>query len=179
MAEGFELPEKPDSHSERIVGLIIAAIAVVLAIVSALAHDTQNEEILAHVDGADQYAYYQAKKERSFALQLGADKIDLDTDVLSPLGQKQARQLVTNYKAEQTRLDKEGKEAQDKGKEFMDEATRLEHKARVLDIGEIALQIAIVLCSITILTEQRLFVILGVTTAGIGIAVSLWGVIVG
>ena len=46
-------------------------------------------------------------------------------------------------------------------------------------MGEIALQIAIVLCSITILTEQRLFVVMGVITAAVGIAVALWGVLLG
>jgi hypothetical protein len=178
MAE-FEVPEKPEGHKERIVGLIIAAIAVILAVVSAIGHHTQNEEILAHVDGSDQYAFFQAKKERSFALELSADALQLNLDRLSPAAQPHAAQLLAAYGKQHAKLDGEGKEIEARGKEFMDEAARLSHKARVLDLGEIALQISIVLCSITILTEQRLFVGLGVITAGIGIVVSLWGIVVG
>jgi hypothetical protein len=178
MAE-FEVPEKPESHKERIVGLIIAAIAVVLAVVSALGHQTQNEEILAHVDGADQYAYFQAKKERGFALGLSADSIKLNLDRLSPAGREQAARVLAGYAQEQAKLDQDGGKIQATGKGYMDKAQLLSQKSRVLDLGEIALQISIVLCSITILTEQRLFVMMGVVTAGVGIAVSLWGILLG
>jgi hypothetical protein len=178
MAE-FELPEKAESQKERMVGLIIAAIAVVLAIVSAIGHQTHSDEILAHVDAADQYAFFQAKKERGFDLGLSADAIKLSVDRFSPANQTQATQLLANYARQQEKLDDDGREIQTKGKEFMDEATRLSAKARVLDVGEIALQISIVLCSITILTEQRLFVLMGVITAGVGIVISLWGIVLG
>jgi hypothetical protein len=75
------------------------------------------------------------------------------------------------------RLGDEMKGIQAKGDDLMKEARRLELKSKVLDLGEIALQISIVLCSITILTEQRLFVAMGVVTAGVGIAVALWGIL--
>jgi hypothetical protein len=172
MAE-FELPEKARSHHERIVGLIIAAIAVVLAIITSLGHETQNEQILAHVDASDQYAFYQAKKDRSFALDLALDNIELHEGSVDP------GKMVQGYKQQKARLEAEGKAIQAKGDELMKEAVRLERKARVLDLGEIALQISIVLCSITILTEQRLFAIMGVITAAIGVAVGLWGIVTG
>jgi hypothetical protein len=178
MAE-FELPEKARSHHERIVGLIIAAIAVVLAIVSSAGHQAHSDEIVAHVDAADQYAFYQAKKDRSFALQLQIDSIHLQRDQLSPAAQAQADKLLSDDVAQQVKLTFDGKDIQGKGQAFLDEADRLARKAQILDVGEIALQISIVLCSITILTEQRLFAILGVLTAGIGMAVGLWGIVTG
>jgi hypothetical protein len=55
----------------------------------------------------------------------------------------------------------------------MAESKHLEHRAGILDLAEIALQISIVLCSITILTEQRLFLHFGVGTALVGILVAL------
>lgn len=178
MAE-FELPEKAESRKEREVGLIIAAIAVVLAIVSSIGHQTHSEEILAHVDAADQFSFFQAKKDRSFTLGQSADLIKLSLDRLSPAGQAQAAQVLADDAKQQAKLDAEGREIQGKGKDLLDEASRLEHKARIYDIGEIALQISIVLCSITILTEQRLFVVMGVITAGIGVVISFWGLVVG
>ncbi len=176
MAE-FELPEKAEDHRERVVGLIIAAIAVVLAIVSALSHATSNEQILAHVDASDQYAFYQAKKDRSFALDLAMDNLRLHAEDTG-LGAGSV-QLIANYREQQARLNTEGKDIQAKGQTFMDDALRLGRKSQVLDVGEIALQISIVLCSITILTEQRLFAIMGVITAAIGVAVALWGIVTG
>jgi hypothetical protein len=167
------LPEQPESRRERVGGLIIAAIAVVLAIVSSTAQETHNDQILAHIDAADQYAFYQAKKERHEQLILAGDAARLDQERLSPAGQAQATQVLAGYSAEMTRLDGEGKEIQKKGDELMAESRRLEAKARVIDLGEIALQIAVVLCSITILTEQRLFLHVGVLTAAIGILVAL------
>jgi hypothetical protein len=176
MAE-FELPEKAESRRERVVGLIIAAIAVVLAIVSSIGHSTSNEQILAHVDASDQYNFYQAKKDRSFTLDLTMDNLRLHAEEPG-LGARSA-QLFANYQAQQARLNMEGKDIQARGQAFMDDAVRLGHKSQVLDVGEIALQIAIVLCSITILTEQRLFAVMGVITASIGVAVALWGLVTG
>ena len=178
MAE-YEVPEATENHRERIVGLIIAAIAVVLAIVSSIGHTTQNAQILAHVDASDQYAFYQAKKERSFALQLQTDALALNTDRGTPEKLLAYTKLTTDYAAQQQKLADDMKGIQSKGDDFMKEAERLETKSRVLDVGEIALQISIVLCSITILTEQRLFVVMGVCTAATGIAVALWGILLG
>ena len=176
MAE-FELPEKPDNRKERIVGLIIAAIAVILAIVSSQAHETHNDEILAHIDGADQYAFYQAKKERHASLELSTDNLMLEREKLSATSQPQVDQLLSNYAAEMTHLDTDGTEIKKKGDELMADSKRLAKKAQVLDLGEIALQIAVVLCSISILTEQNLFVHMGCTVAGVGILVAIWGML--
>jgi hypothetical protein len=172
----YEVPEKTESRHERVVGLIIATIAVILAVVTALGHETQNDQILAHVDASDQYAFYQAKKERWNALALAGDNVSLSLDRLSPAGLQKEAALADKYQKEQARLTDEMKNIQDKADGLMEDARRLESKSKVLDLGEIALQISIVLCSITILTEQRLFVVMGVVTAGVGVAVALCGI---
>lgn len=178
MAE-YEVPEKTENRRERVVGLIIACIAVVLAIVSAIGHDTKNEQVLAHVDASDQYNFYQAKKERFFLRQIQAEDVGLNGDRYSPGKQIDAAHVAVEILQDQQRLGAEMREAQTKGDGFMADAKRLGAKSRVLDLGEIALQISIVLCSITILTEQRLFAFIGVVMAAIGVAVSLWGILLG
>jgi hypothetical protein len=178
MAE-YQVPEKTESQRERIVGLIIAAIAVVLAIVSSIGHSTQNEQILAHVDASDQYNFYQAKKERLFILETSGDLFGLFSDHLSDQGAKRAATVALKNLQEMQRLGAEAKDIQARGDDLMKEAARLGRKADVLDLGEIALQISIVLCSITILTEQRLFAVMGVITATVGLAVALWGIVTG
>lgn len=171
----FELPEKPDSQKERVIGLIIAVIAVVLAIVSAIGHNTHQDEILAHVDAADQYAFYQAKKERHAQLELSTDSVMLERDRLSAASQPQADEMLSEYATEMKKLDSDGKDIKDKGDELLNESKYLAKKAGVLDLGEIALQIAVVLCSISILTEQNLFVRMGVSIAVVGVLVAVWG----
>jgi hypothetical protein len=174
MPEGFELPETPESRKERQIGLVIAVIAVVLSIVSALGHETHNDEILAHIDAADQYAFYQAKKERHEQLALSTDALTLN---LSPAIQAQSSQLMTKYAAEMKKLDSDAKGIQAQGDDLMRESHRLARKASVLDLGEIALQIAVVLCSISILTEQNLFVRMGISIAVIGTLVAAVGIL--
>jgi hypothetical protein len=174
MAE-FEVPEAPESRKERAIGLIIAAIAVVLAIVSAYGHQTHNEEILAHVDAADQFSFYQAKKDRHAQLALSTDSLTLERERLSLTSQSQVDQLLSTYAAEMKKLDGDAAEIEARGGDLLRESKRLAVKADVLDTGEIALQIAVVLCSISILTEQKLFVRFGVLVAGVGALVALWG----
>ncbi len=176
MSDDFELPEKAKNQKERIVGLIIASIAVVLAVVSAFGHETQNEEILAHVDASDQYAFYQAKKQRHAQLDLMTDSVNLQLDHFSPASQAKAAPLLAGYATEIQHLEKDGKEIKAKGDELTAESQKLAKKAGVLDLAEIALQIAVVLCSISIITEQNLFVRMGVTIAVVGVFVALWGV---
>lgn len=172
MGDDFEVPEKPRDQKERAVGLIIAAIAVVLAIVTSLVHQTHNEEIVAHVDAADQFSFFQAKKARHQQLELTLDNLHLLYDRLSPAAQPEADRQIAADEKQRARLDDEEKEIEQKGKELMAESHKLAAKAHVLDLGEIALQIAVVLCSITILTEQFLFVRLGVGIALLGVLIA-------
>jgi len=172
MAE-FELPEKTESRKERVVGLIIAAIAVVLAIVSAVGHETHNDEILTHVDAADQFAFYQAKKDRQEQLELSSDALSV---LATPATQVATDKLVAGYQAQIAHLQADETQIHQKGTDLMNDSQQLSRQAGVLDLGEIALQISVVLCSITILTEQRLFVRMGVSIAVVGVLVAMWGV---
>jgi hypothetical protein len=177
MPDEFELPETPETpkrRKERVVGLIIAAIAVVLAIVTHAGNEIHQGEILAHVDASDQYAFYQAKKERRAQLELQTDNLQLRFDSLSPTAQALANQFRGAYATEIKHLEDDGKEIKAKGDELLAESRKLARKASILDIGEIALQISVVLCSITILTEQRLFLRMGVCVATAGVFIAAW-----
>ena len=170
--EAPETPESPENNKDRIVGLIIAAIAVILAIVTHLGNEAGNEKIVAHVDATDQFAFYQAKKAHHVQLELQTDHIHLQYDKLSPEAQAAATKMKDDYAAEIKHLEDDEKEIHAKGEELLAESRKLEKKAEFLELGEIALQIAVVLCSITILTEQKLFVRMGVCAAILGVFVA-------
>ena len=174
MAE-FEVPETPESERERAIGLIIATIAVILAIVSAYGHGIHQDEILAHVDAADQYSFYQAKKDRHEQLELSTDAITLQRDHLSLPGQNDADRMLAAYATEEAKLDSDSQGIKAKGDELLKESQYLARRAGVFDLAEIGLQISVVLCSISILTGQKLFVRMGLVLAVAGVLVALWG----
>ncbi|HEY0258039.1 MAG TPA: DUF4337 domain-containing protein [Candidatus Methylacidiphilales bacterium] len=180
MPEEFELPETPEtpeSRKERTVGLIIAVIAVVLAIVTHVGNEIHQDEILAHVDASDQYAFYQAKKDRRAQLELRLDDLQLRAGTFTADAQALAAKFGDTYAAEVKHLDADGMEIKAKADDLLAESRHLARKASILDIGEIALQISVVLCSITILTEQSLFVRLGLGVAAGGVAISAWALL--
>ena len=179
MPDEFEPPEfeATERHKERIVGLIIAAIAVILAIVTHLGNEANNEKIVAHIDASDQFAFYQAKKDRQNQLRLEIDNIHVQFDKLSLDGQAQATKLLADYPAQIKHLDDDEKTIKEKGNDLLAESHLLQIRATLLELGEIALQISVVLCSITILTEQNLFVRMGVVSALLGVLVAIWGLL--
>ena len=71
---------------------------------------------------------------------------------------------------ENTEQDQDLKEADD----LAAGAKKIAKKAGILDIAEIALQVSIVMCSITVLTEIMLFVRLGVVSAVVGVIIALY-----
>jgi hypothetical protein len=181
MPEEFELPETPDSpesRKERTVGLIIAVIAVVLAIVTHVGNEIHQDELLAHIDATDEYNDYQTKKTTNIQLDLNSDIINLNLDRLSPAAQQLATKTLADYAEQKKQNSEKAEKHKDLGDEHIKDAAKLARQSSILDIGEIALQISVVLCSITILTEQGLFVRLGVTVALAGVVIAAWALLV-
>ena len=172
-----ETPESPDSHKERTVGLIIAVIAVVLAIVTHVGNEIHQDELLAHIDANDEYNDYQTKKTANVQLALNTDIINLNYDRLSPYAQQLATKNLADYADQKKQNTDKGDKHREAGDEHVKDAALLARKSSILDIGEIALQISVVLCSITILTEQGLFVRMGVAVALAGVVVTAWALL--
>ncbi len=132
MPDEFEVPETPEAsehRKERVVGLIIAAIAVVLAIVTHLGNETNDDKILAHVDASDQFSFYQAKKDRQTQLQLQIDNLRVESDKTSPQAQAEISQLITGYGTEIKHLEGEARRL----KELLKKETGVAISDRELD----------------------------------------------
>ena len=76
------------------------------------------------------------------------------------------------YKAHIAKWKSDLTEEQDRAREFETEVARAEAKAARYDLGEALLQIAVVLCSITLFTRKRSFFLLGLTIGVAGIVVA-------
>lgn len=171
-----ELQEQAEHGRERPdlapVSLTMAVLAVLVATVSLLGHRTHTEEIILQNKITDQWAYYQAKNIRRHTDELFADLASVvatkDAEAVAKL-QEKYRAEADRYKDEQKDLDKEARETEK-------ETELARRKADRFDLGEVFLEIALVITSIALLSGRRIFWHLGmlIATAGIVVAASAW-----
>lgn len=166
------------------VSLTMAVLAVLVATVSLLGHRThteeillKNEEVLLQNKVTDQWAYYQAKNIRRHNDELFADLATVvatkNAEAASTMEEKY-RAEAARYKDEQKELDAKARELESEGKLTRDEGDHTRRKADRFDLGEVFLEIALVVTSITLLSGRKLFWHFGmlVGTAGVLVAVS-------
>lgn len=154
------------------VSLTMAVLAVLVATVSLLGHRTSTEEVILQNKVTDQWAYYQAKNMRRHNDELFADL----TSVLATKDAEAATKLQGKYRAEAERYRDEQKELDAKARELEQETALAHRKTDRFDLGEVFLEIALVITSITLLSGRRLFWHLGLFlgAAGILVAASAW-----
>jgi hypothetical protein len=154
------------------VTLTMAVLAVLVATVSLLGHRTHTEEIILQNRVTDKWAYYQAKNIRLHTDELFADLADVvtskDAEGTAKFEEK-VRAEVSAYKEDKKKLEAEGHELEG-------EFALISRKANRFDLGEVFLEIALVVTSITLLSGRRIFWHLGMlmATAGILVAASTW-----
>jgi hypothetical protein len=154
------------------ITLTMAVLAVLVATVSLLGHRTHTEEIILQNKVTDQWAYYQAKNIRRHTDELFADL----TTVVATKDADAAAKLQGKYRAEADRYKEEQKELDAKARETENETEHTRRKADRFDLGEVFLEIALVITSITLLSGRRIFWHLGllIAAAGILLAASAW-----
>jgi hypothetical protein len=156
-----EFSEKAKESGEKTIGLTMAIIAVLLAFATMLGHRTHTEEVLIQTKANDQWAYYQAKTIRSHMYEANSEMTRLikgDAGVAEDFRRKSEDQ-------------KHGAEAvRTKAEDLEREVDFTSRRAGRFDTSEIFLEIAIVLCSITLLTGTRLYWRISFLSSAIGIA---------
>jgi hypothetical protein len=173
LSELHEHAEHAREHPDLApVTLTMAVLAVLVATVSLLGHRTHTEEIILQNKVTDQWAYYQAKNIRRHNDELFADL----TTIVASKDVEAATKLHEKYRAEADRYKDEQKELDAKARELEKEADLTRRKADRFDLGEVFLEIALVVTSITLLSGRRIFWYFGLlmATAGILVAASAW-----
>jgi high-affinity K+ transport system ATPase subunit B len=150
------------------VTLTMAVLAVLVATVSLLGHRTHTEEIILQNKVTDQWAYYQAKNIRLHTDELFADL----AGVVASKDADAAAKLQEKTHAEAERYKDEKKELEAKGHELEKEFAVTHRKADRFDLGEVFLEVALVITSITLLSGRRIFWHLGLLMAGAGVVVA-------
>jgi len=153
------------------VTLTMAILAVVLAAITLLSHRAHTEELLLQSKATDQWAYFQAKNIRRHSYELFLDLLSVTT----PKDAAVAEKLKEKYNGEIKRYMGDLDDIQAEAKQFESEVLTQQHKANRFDLGEVCLEVALVLVSLTLLTRRRVFWLLGCLSGLIGLAVATSG----
>jgi hypothetical protein len=175
MREGVELHEghNPDRDNPLIfsVSITISIMAVLVATVTLLGHRAHTEELLRQSQAADRWAQYQAKSVRLHEAQGFSDVVKL----VASLDKEKGEQLREKYSKEVEHYQSDKEDISKEAKDLEAERDLAGRKADRFDGGEALLEIGLVICSITLLTNRRIFWYGGVLVGALGVALALTG----
>jgi hypothetical protein len=155
-------------ESLRSISLGISILAVLVAMVTVLGHRSHTEAVLMQSRAGDQWNEYQAKKIRM-------DNLSVDVDLLALQPSNDPSAVAAKSKEYQSHIEKwktDLAQEEEKARDFEREVNHAEAKAGRFDLGEALLQIAVVLCSITLFTRNRAYFLLGLALGAGGIVVA-------
>ena len=156
------------------VSLSMAILAVVVAVVTLLSHRAHTEEVVLQSRANDQWAYYQAKDIRMHA---DRNFADLATFVTTTDYAKAAKAREASL-AEAEKYQKQTDEIQTDAKRLEAETDLERRRANRYDLGEVFLEIGLVITSITLLSGRRIFWHAGLLLGVIGIAAAATSLLV-
>ncbi len=169
MSEADEVQEAAEKGKERRqlapVSLTIAILAVLVAIVTLLGHRAHTEEILLQTRATDQWSYYQAKNMRRNNL----EALDEVLTALENTKAERAQEVQKHFHQEIDKYRDQQKDIQNEARSLEAEVQLTSRRANRFDLGEVFLEIALVVTSITLLTERRAYWYFGFVLAAVGI----------
>ena len=174
-----ELEELREKAFTRRTALLTAVYAVFLAVVSLGGNNAAKEMSLSQQQASDQWAFYQAKSMRELMYHI--ERLRLEDELagsggaLAEAARAHKTQFLQTVTAGETRYAGEKKEIEDKARELERERDRYRGRDPYFDFGEVLLQIAIVLASMSILTRARTVFHASLVAAVLGLLLGLNG----
>jgi hypothetical protein len=170
---------------DRRVTMTIAIIAVMLASVTLLSHRAHNETlelaVLANDNltlASNKWNYFQAKKNRLYQYQSAIDIVGVLAKDPSKNPDEKANQWkgkVETYQGDTEAIQKEAQEFDELAMEMKSHGKHMHHVSDRYDFAELSVQIALVLCSIAVLTKRTSFWYAAMAFAVFGMIVTLTG----
>ncbi len=144
---------------------------------------------------SDAWAYYQAKNIRKHyyrsMLEAGTTSVAAPSPLPEWLDDKDRKEKwgrdrwvdqlrkykdeIPDHMKDAKELHAKAEEKRGEGKDLQKESHVMEEKVNRYDAGELGIELAMVLCSVSVLTRQRGFWLLGILSAVIGVAVVVSG----
>ena len=163
-------PEHAADPNTRRVGILVGVVGIFLSVVTIASHRAHTDAVIHRTEANDEWAYYQAKKNREYTSEVAATLLHI-------LGQDPAKveAPVQKFEAAHAKYAADAEKIQEDAK-AKDEETKLEERRALrFDIGEGFLELGLVLCSLYFLARKSFFPIFGLATAMFGTAMGIWG----
>lgn len=156
------------------VSLTMAALAVLVAVISLMGHRSHTEEVVLQAQASDKWAYFQAKNIRRHADDIFTDLTSVTPTTDAPSLAK----LREKYSQEADRYKDDQKEIETEARKLEAEVKTQQKRADRFDLGEVFLEIGLVVTSITLLSGRRMFWWLGMVLGVVGLIVASTGMMV-
>lgn len=168
MPDAPQIPGAKDPF-ERRVALTISIIAICLSFMTNVGDNAKTSAILKTNEASDQWGYFQAKNTKA---QLSAMHGDLLMRLSSDERSDDSRNQAIKLGQEARRYDMEKSEIKVVAEKLTAEATHMSAINNRCDQGALFLQIAVIVCSVSILAQSHKFwwlgMLLGITGMGVG-----------
>jgi NAD dependent epimerase/dehydratase family enzyme len=165
--------EKGVETHQYAVSFSISVLAVLVALATVLSHRAHTEAVLQQARATDEWNLYQAKKIRQSNIATTSDLLT----ILAPTNPAAAAKL-NEYKEHTAKWDDDLKEEDEKARDLEADVVTAEHHASRYDSAEALLQIAVVLSSVTLLTRQRIYWLMGLALGAGGVIFAAMGLLV-
>ncbi|MBI1841201.1 MAG: DUF4337 domain-containing protein [Verrucomicrobia bacterium] len=170
------VPHHAENHEQKRIGIFISVLAVLMAIVTALANDAANQTLVKQVEASNGFSWYQSKRQRSYMNELELGRIDRE---LAGAPNDAQRKMLDDTRArlrmKNSEYEKENETINRNSKNDAHLAEVAAHKHHRFEYAEVAIHIAVVLCSLTLLTDSKLFFRIGVAATIVGVVVACSG----
>jgi hypothetical protein len=175
MHEVMEAHEAGEHHEDNPyllpVAVTLSILVVLVAIATLLGHRASTEEVILQNRATDQWSLFQAKNIRAHEMAGVADMLETFT----PVDKEKAEAMREKYRTEAERYDKEKDETGEEAKKLEAERDLVERSGNRYDAGEVILEIALIVCSLTLLTKRRIFWLTGIALGLVGLIVTASG----
>lgn len=190
---------------DKRVALTVVVVAAVLAGVKVLGHRAHNDTLLHQIEAGvhhtretDQWNFYQAKKlrqhiyeaEAPLLRQLSREQVlarhstaceAAGATALFTAPEVQQEYIWTaqaaRYETETKGIRKEAEVLQKEAEKAQEKSHAAHHKSNFYDLGELGVELALILCSVAILTKRSSFWYAGIAIGLVGLGVALFGLV--
>ena len=153
MHEVMEDAEHEGESRTLSVAVTMAILAVLVATATLMGHRAATEELLLQTRASDQWAFFQAKNIRLHEMQAVTDILS----TVQPMDKERTEAMREQYAKEVERYEKEKDEISEKAQELEKDRDVVSQREDRYDAAEVILEIALIICSLTLLTKKRLF----------------------
>ncbi len=156
------------------VTISMAVLAVFVALASLVGARVHADAMLAQTRAADQWAQYQAERIRERSYEVLLDELS----VFALQDPARAADIKAKYQKEIDHYLAETKDVQTQAYATENEVNVLERRSNWMDFSEVLLEASLVVCSITLLTQKRVYWYLGIFAGASGILIGVAGLLI-